>query len=181
MKNALYISRLVLTLLLITALTAAALAGVNAVTAERIAEAKAEKTRQAIQKVLDGATDFAQVEFTDDTDLVKTVYASASGYAVEVAPSGFGGTVTMMVGIGSDGKVLGVQIISHTETPGLGAIAGAATSAGEKFRDSFVGLSGSVSVSKDGGDADTISGATITSRAIADGVNAALACVSKLG
>ena len=179
MKQTLYILRLVMTLLAITALVAAALAGVNAITADRIAADKAEKTRQAIEKVLSGATDFAETAFEDETGLVKTVYRSSAGYAVEVAPAGFGGAITMMVGISNEGKVLGLQVISHTETPGLGAVAGGKGAAGQSFRDSFVGLFGSVAVSKDGGEADTITGATITSRAVAEGVNAALACVAK--
>ena len=104
-----------------------------------------------------------------------------SGYAVKVAPSGFGGTVEMMVGVGTDGKVLGISIIKHAETPSLGAVAASKGSAGENFRDSFIGLSGTVAVSKDGGEADTISGATITSRAVAAGVNAALAVAAAMG
>ena len=87
----------------------------------------------------------------------------------------------MMVGVDNDGKVLGISIISHTETAGLGAVAAATTSAGEAFRGQFVGQSGSVAVSKDGGAMDAITGATITSRAICVGVNAALACAGDLG
>ena len=94
--------------------------------------------------------------------------------------AGFGGGLGMMVGVDNEGKVLGIQIISHTETAGLGAVAGATTSAGQAFRSSFAGLSYPVAVSKDGGAADTITGATITSRAVANGVNAALECAKQL-
>ena len=87
----------------------------------------------------------------------------------------------MMVGIDKDGKVLGISIISHTETAGLGAVAAANNAKGEAFREQFVGMSGSVAVSKDGGEVDALTGATITSRAICDGINAALACVENLG
>ena len=87
----------------------------------------------------------------------------------------------MMVGVSNDGKVTGISIISHTETAGLGAVAAAATSAGEAFRGQFVGMSGTVSVSKDGGSVDSITGATITSRAICVGVNAALECAANMG
>ena len=181
MKNTMYIFRLVLTLFLIAALTAAALAGVNAITKDRIAAAKAEKAQKAIAEVLGSAENLAEIAFTDDTGTVNKVYSSSAGYAVEVAPMGFGGEITMMVGISTEGKVLGISIVSHTETASLGAIAAAGTSAGQSFRDSFQGLSGTVSVSKDGGEADTITSATITSRAVATGVNAALACVGKQG
>ena len=77
-------------------------------------------------------------------------------------------------------KVLGIDIISHTETAGLGAVSAAKTTAGEAFRGQFAGCSGEVSVAKDGGGIDAITGATITSRAICTGVNAALACVAGL-
>ena len=97
------------------------------------------------------------------------------------ASVGFGGTITMMVGIDLEGKVTGISIISHTETAGLGSVAGDNSAKGQAFRDSFIGLSGSVSTSKDGGEADTITGATITSRAICDGVNAALEFVRRMG
>ena len=98
-----------------------------------------------------------------------------------MAPAGFNGTVTMMVGVDNDGKVTGISIISHTETAGLGATAAADTDAGRAFRDQFIGMSGTVSVTKDGGEVDALTGATITSRAVCKGVNAALACAANLG
>lgn len=175
----LYVLRLALTLLLITGAMAAALAGVNQITAPIIADAKEAKTQEAVAAVLPGGGD--TVAFTDSTGLVSAVYASEAGYAVQVKPSGFDGKIDLMVGIGRDGKVLGISVISHTETAGLGAVAAANTAAGESFRSQFVGMSGVVSVTKDGGDVDALTGATITSRAICDGVNAALDCVKNLG
>lgn len=174
----LYVLRLALTLLLITSCMAALLAGVNMITAPIIAKANAAKTQAAIDAVLPGGGE--AVDFTDTTGLVTNVYASDIGYAVQVKPSGFDGEITMMVGIDADGKVLGISIISHTETAGLGAVAAANNTKGEAFRNQFIGMSGSVSVSKDGGQVDAITGATITSRAICEGINAALACVEKL-
>ena len=109
------------------------------------------------------------------------IFASETGYAVEVTPGGFDNTITMMVGVDKEGNVLGIDIISHTETAGLGAVADAATPAGVSFREQFAGKAGSVSVTKDGGSLDAITGATITSRAVCAGVNAALNCVAGLG
>ena len=60
-------------------------------------------------------------------------------------------------------------------------MAAANTAAGSAFRDQFAGMSGSVSVKKDGGQVDALTGATITSRAVCTGVNAALSVVAKLG
>ena len=178
-STVMYVLRLALTLLAITAVVAAALAGVNSITAPAIAELNAQKTQEAIELVLPGGgeekTDFPA------TALVSKVYAGDAGYAVEVTPGGFDNTITMMVGVDTEGKVLGISIIKHTETAGLGAVAAAGTPAGESFRGQFVGASGSVSVTKDGGTMDAITGATITSRAICVGVNAALECVANMG
>ena len=173
-----YVLRLALTLLAITAVVAAALAGVNSITAPAIADLNAQKTQEAIELVLPGGGE--EVDFPA-ADLVAKVYKGENGYAVQTTPGGFDNTITMMVGVGNDGKVLGISIISHTETAGLGAVAAAGTPAGEAFRNEFVGATGSVSVSKDGGDVEAITGATITSRAVCVGVNAALEVVGKMG
>ena len=176
-----YVLRLALTLLIITSVVAAALAGVNSVTAPIIAASNEAKTQAAVEAVLPGGGQKVDVPAVDAGAPVSEVYKGEKGVAVKVAPSGFGGTVEMMVGVGTDGKVLGISIIKHAETPSLGAVAASKGSAGENFRDSFIGLSGAVAVSKDGGEADTISGATITSRAVAAGVNAALAVAAAMG
>lgn len=177
-SNVMYVLRLALTLLVITSVVAAALSGVNAITSPIIAQKTAEKTQLAIEAVLPGGGE--EIEFAP-MDLVSKVYKGENGYAVEVTPGGFDNTITMMVGVDFDGKVLGIDIISHTETAGLGAVADMETPAGQNFRNQFVGKSGSVKVTKDGGQVDSITGATVTSRAVCDGVNAALACVETLG
>ena len=179
--NVQHILRLALTLLAITAVVAAALAGVNSITKPIIDQRIAEKTQQAIEMVLPGGYEREITDYADSTGLVSKVYGGENGYAFEVTPGGFDNTITMMVGVDKDGKVLGISVVSHTETAGLGAVAAAGTPAGEAFRSQFVGVSGSAAVSKDGGELDAITGATITSRAICEGVNAALACASALG
>ena len=181
-SNALYILRLAVTLLAICAVVALALAGVNAITKDRIAAIQAEKTQKAIAEVLFGATDVEEIAFTDESGLVSTVYKSDLGYAVEVTPtSGFAGAIKMMVGVSHDGKVLGVSIISHAETAGLGAVAAENTSKGHAFRHQFQLLTGNISIGSGENQVDALTGATITSQAICDGVNAALACVENLG
>ena len=177
--NVKYILRLALTLLLISAVVAAVLAGVNSFTAPIIAAAKEAKTQQAIEAVLPGGGQ--EIEFTDDTGLVKKVYASDAGYAIQVAPMGFGGTIDMMVGVDKEGNVIAISIISQTETAGLGSVAAEKTSKGEAFRAQFAGMSGVLAVDKDGGEVDSISSATITTRAITNGINAALECAKNLG
>ena len=171
-STVMYVLRLTFTLLIITSLVAVALAGINMVTAPIIAAANEAKTQQAVNEVLPGGGN--AIAFTDESGLISEVYESETGYAIKVAPNGFGGAIEMMVGVSKDGNVLGISIIKHAETPSLGAVAADKGSNGQNFRDSFIGLSGEVKVSKEGGEADTISGATITSRAVADGVNIAL-------
>ena len=178
-SNVKFILRLALTLLAITAVVAAALAGVNMITAPAIAELNAQKTQEAIELVLPGGGE--EVADFPAVALVSKVYASDTGYAIEVTPGGFDNTITMMVGVDKAGSVLGISVVSHTETAGLGAVAASGTPAGEAFRGQFVGQSGSVSVTKDGGTMDAITGATITSRAVCAGVNAALECVAQMG
>ena len=180
-KTVLYILRLSLTLLLIAGLAAAALAYVNSITKDAIAENQLAKTRLAVAEVLPGAENMTLVD--NGSGIVKGVYAPSAdspvqGWAVEVAPgSGFGGEIRLMVGIGADGKVTGISIITHAETPGLGAVAAAKTPAGEEFRSSFTGENGELAL----GDIDALSGATITSKAVLEGVNAALRYVETLG
>ena len=192
-----YILRLTFTLLIICAVVAGLLAAVNAITAPIIAEAKAEKTRQAIAAVIPYTENLEEISFADETGMVSKVYRAvdwnaltssqivtvdmATYYAVEVAPSGFGGTITMMVGISGDGRVLGISIISHAETPGLGAVAAQNTDKGAAFRNQFIGLISGITIGSGENQIDALSGATISSQAIVDGVNAALACAQKLG
>ena len=178
---ALYVLRLAGTLLAICIVVAAALAGVNAITAPIIAELNAAATQEAISAVLPGGFDSEITDYADASGIVSKVYQGANGYALEVGPGGFDNTITMMVGVDNEGKVLGISIVSHTETAGLGAVADAETPKGIAFREQFIGTSGDLSVTKDGGEVNAITGATITSRAICVGVNAALDCVAGLG
>ena len=172
-----YVLRLTLTLFLIAGVVAAALAGVNAITKDAIAANQEEKTLQALQNVLPGVAGLEKIPLTGDAGIVSEVYASGSSYAVIVTPGGFGGELTMMVGI-VDGTVSGISVISHSETPGLGAVAAASSAKGEAFRGQFVGQSGELVV---GNQVDAMSGATITSTAVVTGVNAALRYVENLG
>jgi len=172
-----YILRLAVTLLLITGVVAAALAGVNAITKDAIAANQEKKTQDALAVVLPNVQGLQKVELTGEAGIVSEVYASGESYAVKVLPAGFDGAITMMVGI-SEGKVTGISVISHTETPGLGAVAAAQNAKGEAFRGQFVGQEGVLAV---GDQIDAMSGATITSTAVVTGVNAALDYVANMG
>ena len=175
MKQKSSVLRLAVTLLLITGVVAAALAGINSLTASRIYKNKQLKSWEAIQKVLpDGAIISEETKITDSSGIAKTLYTSTKGYAVEVVPNGFGGAITMLVGISFEGKVLGIAVVSQTETAGLGAVVAADNQAGETFREQFVGLSGVLAVTKDGGDIDSVTGATISSQGVKQAVDLAI-------
>ena len=176
-SNVLYILRLSVTLLLITAIVAFALAGVNSITGPIIDRLNEERTQKAVSAVLPGGGQLLE-SFPDETGLVQAVSRSDTG--IQVAPAGFAGEITMMVGV-VEGKVQGISIISHGETPSLGAEAAANNSKGETFRQQFEGLSGILAVDKDGGTIDSLTSATVTSRAVTEGVNAALACAAAMG
>lgn len=179
-KNILYGLRLSGILLIICACVAAALAAVNAITKDRIAMAQQEKTKAAIAQVLEGEAQKMDLPDNMDLGIVRSAYVSEYGFAVEVAPNGFDGEILMMVGVDMDGKVTGISIISQTETAGLGAESAADSAKGNAFRDQFIGLTtGEILVDKDGGTIDSITGATITSRAVAQGVQAAVDFVLK--
>lgn len=178
---------LVIVLALICLVVAALLGLVNQVTAPAIA-ANTQKTIQdslVVVLPLDSG-DYEEIEspaaeVTLDTGTVVPVLAvyqaGEEGYVVETSsPNGFGGAIDMMAGINSAGEVTGLAIISHSETSGLGSKA-----TDPEWQAQFAGTTDVLSVSKDGGTIVAITGSTITSRAVCDGVNAARAVVEALG
>ena len=181
MKNLSFVIRLSVTLLVITSVVALALAGVNSITAPLIQKHQQQKIQQAMEQVLPGAENLQEMTFTDDTNLVQKLWKSDIGYVAQVAPAGFGGQIVMMVGVDLDGAITGISVVSHKETKGLGSVMAENTAVGQAFRDQFVGQSGSLGVDKDGGEIDAITGATISTRAVVNGVNAVLACIANLG
>ena len=170
------LAMLVIVLALICLVVAALLGLVNQVTAPAIA-ANTEKTIQDSLKVVLPADSYEKVEYdggdiTLDTGTVVPVLAvyqaGEEGYVVETnSPNGFGGAIDMMAGINSAGEVTGLAIITHAETSGLGSKA-----TDPEWQAQFAGATDIVSVTKDGGTIEAITGSTITSRAVCDGVNA---------
>lgn len=136
----------------ITIVAAAALAGAFLLTKTRI-EDQALQTKLAAQAaVLNGQ----------------------EGQAIEVETNGFGGPMKVMVGIAADGTILGYEILEHSETPGLGDKAGTWFKNADKPGQNIIGRkAGSLKVSKDGGDVDAITAATISSRAFLKAINSA--------
>ena len=170
-------AQLVIVLFAISAITALLLGLVNMVTAPAIAANNLKKTNEAMAAVLPYDGTYEPVTYTGSDPVVTAMNkAGDAGYVVQVAPSGFGGNLNVMVGVDNAGVCTGVSIISHAETSGLGANA-----TKESFRDQFVGKSGTQAVTQDGGEINAHTGATITSRAVTSGVNSALAAAASLG
>ena len=163
-------------LFIITAVTSLLLGLVNGITKDRIAAFKQEKTASAMLEVLPEANGFTQMDKSFDDPLVTGVFeAGEHGYVFQVQPSGFGGAIDMVVGMSPDGAVTGVAIITMAETSGLGTEAN-----GPEFRAQYLGASSAQAVNKDGGSIDALTGATVTSRAVTSGVNAAIAAFAAL-
>ena len=177
----------------ITLVVALALGAVNAVTAGPIAEQNAQKIKDSLENVMPGA-ESEQIDVPEGTTVTTETKNATSvtilsaykmtkdgadaGYCVEVGPTGFGGAVDTMVGIDSDGKVTGISVISaSSETPGLGA-----RSTEPEFQAQFADQVGTeVAVAMDGGSIDALTGATITSRAVSEGVVAAAQFAAEQG
>ena len=146
------------------------LAVVNALTEKKIARVQSEKTARAIAQVLpafEGAPVDTVVVLGDKSYDVHRAMVGDSivGYAVESVTAGFGGPISLMVGFRSDGEICSTAVISHSETPGLGA---KITESDGHFRTQFCGQNPAeyrLSVTKDGGNVDAITASTITSRA----------------
>ena len=180
---------LVIVLACICLVSAAVLGLVNKVTVGPI-QANTEKTvQESLRTVMpiDGdyedvtdqySGDPVTVDVTGSVVPVKAVYkAGDEGYVVEsMSPNGFGGALDMMAGVDNDGNVTGIAIISHAETSGLGS-----KSTDPEWQAQFKGVNGTIGVTKDGYQINAITGSTITSRAVCDGVNAAIAVVETLG
>ena len=163
-----YILRLTLTLLLITAVVAGLLAFVNELTAGKIDELTRQKAEQAMREVLP-AQDYTPLYAALPQGVTEAYRAGDAGYVVRVAPNGFGGAIDLMVGVKADGTVNGVAVITHSETASVGA-----NCTREEFRAQYAGGAGPFAVGQDGGTIEALTGATVTSRAVTDGVNAAL-------
>ena len=174
------IIRVGLILFAITAIAALILAGVNKVTSPVIEEQRAQKMQDAMKKVLPDAKEFNKVEFEIPESLCVTeIYESDAGFVVMALPKGYGGEISMVVGIDENLTVTGISIISQSETAGLGA-----KCVDEEWQKQFAGKTENIEVSKNGAKGnqiDAISSATITSKAVTRGVNDAIAAVKALG
>ena len=166
------------------------LAAVNDITREPIAASKKAKVENALKAVL---PDF------DNSPLEETYWASLSvsdslkvypakkngetvGFAVESnSMQGFSGEIKVIVGLDTQGQLINYQVLEHAETPGLGSKM-EEWFRSDKNRQSVLGKDlsqGSLKVTKDKGEIDAITGATISSRAFLDALDRAYSAISQ--
>ncbi|WP_300720768.1 RnfABCDGE type electron transport complex subunit G [uncultured Alistipes sp.] len=167
----------------ITLVASAGVGVVNMITVEPIAQSKQAATTAALAEVLPPFDETTSEELTID-EMPITVYTATkggvvAGYAVQsMSKLGFGGAVRMMVGFDPDGRVVNINVLEQTETPGLGTkmcdegnpLLGSVK--GQRLEDKQL-VDGKLAVRKDGGDVDALTAATISSRAYVDAVNRA--------
>ena len=195
-----YIIKLTVTLFATCVIVAGLLGLVNMVTKDKIAAINWENTQTAMKAVVADPDNTEFSEALENTDAMSAAAKAAggtldsvyevlvggenAGYAIKVVASGSQGNIEMMVGVDAEGVVTGVSIVDNSETSGIGskAMSNEPLSSGVGVLDQFQGKSaaadGTLTVGKN---VDAISGATVSSKGVTAGVNAALAVAGAIG
>ncbi|AFS78013.1 electron transport complex protein, subunit G [Gottschalkia acidurici 9a] len=185
------IVKLGIILLIITSVAAGILSFLNEKTKVIIAKQQEEANNLARKEVLPNGKDFKELDkdkfnsAIEGTNLITEIYegtdgSNVVGYTIKTTISGYSGPVVVMTGIGMEGKLEGVKIVSNTETPGLGANA-----ATPEFQNQYKGKTTEenlavVKVPPTGNQIQALTGATITTKAVTDSVNEAIVAYKNL-
>ena len=166
-------ANMVIVLTIITVIAASCLGAMNNLTAEPIAASKKAKQEAAIKAVLPEFTSLEE-DNVNDQKIFRAYNANSElvGIAIETAELGFGGNITTMVGIDANGAIVDYSLLQHAETPGLGS----KLVDWFKVKSDIRGADANkmpLNVSKDGGEYDAITAATISSRAFLNSINKA--------
>ncbi len=183
-----------LILVAITLIAGLSLAAVYEITKDPIVAAEQRAKENAYRMVMPDAASFVEIGTVETEQYpvdiagilvnecltANDVAGNFLGYAINVtSPNGYGGNITIAVGISADSSITGISVIAQSETAGLGAVC-----ADKKFTDQFIGIKDYVEYVKTGKtephEIDAISGATITTKAVTEAVNTALAYASEL-
>lgn len=167
-------ANMVIVLTVITVVAAACLGAMNNLTAEPIAASKKAKQEEAIKAVLPEFTTVDEEAIVNEQKIFRAYNANGElvGIAIETKELGFGGDVTTMVGFDANGTIVDYSLLAHAETPGLGS----KLVDWFKVKSDIRGVSSDkmpLRVSKDGGEYDAITAATISSRAFLNSINKA--------
>lgn len=170
------------TLTVICIIISAALSFTNSVTKDKIAELEKQTKIETMSQIFnEKGTEFTetkQVEVDGKTGeySVATKDGKTIGYVFTVSNGGYGGAVSAMVGINTDGSVKTVSIVSVAdETPGLGQSA----KDNKDFLSQFEGKNSEISEEKNK-DIDALTGATVTTKAVIKDVNCAIKMYEKV-
>lgn len=175
--------KLGLKLLIITSVTALALAFTNSMTAPVIEAHEQEALKESLSIVID-AENYEEVEVADAPASIKQVYKATGGdtegYVFQIlSPGGYGGDIEFLIGINSDHIITGFAPLNHAESAGFGA-----EIEQDFFKDGVEGVSmdGEVGASDAGSENEivAISGATISTDTIVRGINDAREVLSSL-
>ena len=189
-----YIVKLTVTLFATCVVVAGLLGLVNMVTEGPIADINKANTETAMKAVVSDPdnTSFSEaLEITGDMTAAASsagasvteayevqVGGAPAGYALKIVSSGSQGNIEMMVGVDGEGAVTGVSIVDNSETSGIGS---RVMSNENGVLDQFIGKSSTDTPLTVGKNVDAISGATVSSRGVTTGVNAALAVAGVMG
>ena len=135
------------------------------------AEVEAQELVAKMQTILPGSEVFTEEPYTGEDANIVTTYKTENGYVVETCTYGYAGDITMLIGVSNEGTVTGLQVRDMSETQGLG---------GEalwnwEFLIQFLNNAGDAEI---GTNVDGLTGATVTSKAIARSVNSAVGFVT---
>jgi len=187
-----YILTLTITLFVTCVIVAGLLGFVNSITEDKIDAINWENTQKAMLAVVadENSTFTEALPVTDAMAAaasgagatVDSVYGvqvggAAAGHAIKIVASGSQGSIEMMVGVDTEGTVTGVSIVKNSETSGIGSkvMANEPLPSGVGVLDQFIGKSAADGTLSVGSNVDAISGATVSSKGVTTGVNAALA------
>ena len=163
---------------LVTAAVCAVIFSVHNLTDLDTAQAENRAQQELLSQVMPQAVVSSETPYRANGALSITAGYDTSnqlvGYCVEVQSHGFGGVITMVVGVDLDGKVTGVAVTDHREDGATGQKAMT-----PEALSRYVGMSGTIRTEGENA-VDVVSGATATSKAITAGVNRALAIVANL-
>jgi electron transport complex protein RnfG len=176
------IAKVTLFLMIVCVLSAVAMALTDSQTRPIIAEQKRKAEEAARKEVLPGAEKFEAAPGVEGVYRGLDASGKLLGFVGTAAGRGFGGKVFVMAGVDLQGKITGVRVLGHTETPGLGNRA--ADSAGAPIRSMKGQTAAAMWLAKDRagqGKVDSITGVTVTSRAVTAGVREILENVKKAG
>ncbi len=166
--------RLSITLTVVAIISASLLTYIHGVTAPIIAERQEAEYRQALELFFPDFESFETEKLDDDYfDLIYDRSGNLIGIMSTIQQQGYDGYITYNLALDGTGKILGLLIISHSETPGIGDII-----ATDSFKEQFIGKSFTDPITA-GEDVDVISGATVSTAALINSVRRVVGVIAE--